>query len=184
MEHYIDISIFPNSEFSETVLMNALYSKFHKALWALHSTSIGVSFPKYHTILGSILRIHGEKKTLQQLHDLDWQGNMSDYCMVSAILSVPVYTKFRTVSRIQPTMHQSKLRRLIKRGSIPENEISQYEEKMLSRYVDHPYVELRSGSNGHRHRRYIALGQLLEQPIPGEFDQFGLSKTATVPWFD
>ncbi|EKD42112.1 MAG: CRISPR-associated Csy4 family protein, partial [uncultured bacterium] len=38
-------------------------------------------------------------------------------------------------------------------------------------------------SNGQRHRRYIVLGELQDQPVEGEFDQFGLSKTSTVPWF-
>ena len=42
---------------------------------------------------------------------------------------------------------------------------------------------LTSGSSGHKHRRYIEFGELLTQPISGNFDQFGLSKTATVPWF-
>ncbi|MBL1320922.1 MAG: type I-F CRISPR-associated endoribonuclease Cas6/Csy4 [Methylophaga sp.] len=32
-------------------------------------------------------------------------------------------------------------------------------------------------------RRYIHFGEFLEQPVLGEFDSFGLSKTATVPWF-
>ncbi|MDH5259604.1 MAG: type I-F CRISPR-associated endoribonuclease Cas6/Csy4, partial [Gammaproteobacteria bacterium] len=27
------------------------------------------------------------------------------------------------------------------------------------------------------------LGPLLDKPVEGRFDQFGLSKTATVPWF-
>ncbi|MEJ2075925.1 MAG: type I-F CRISPR-associated endoribonuclease Cas6/Csy4 [Reinekea sp.] len=44
------------------------------------------------------------------------------------------------------------------------------------------YMELTSGSNGHKHRRYIELGPLQDRPLAGEFDQFGLSKTATIAW--
>jgi len=46
-----------------------------------------------------------------------------------------------------------------------------------------PYLDLVSDSNGKRYRRFIQVGELLDRPVAGEFDQFGLSKTATVPWF-
>jgi len=42
---------------------------------------------------------------------------------------------------------------------------------MFSRGLDNPYVELVSGSNGQRHRRYIEFGELLDNPVAGEFDQ-------------
>ncbi|VEG92576.1 type I-F CRISPR-associated endoribonuclease Cas6/Csy4 [Legionella spiritensis] len=184
MDHYSDISILPDPEFPVSVLMNALYSKLHKALCDLRSTSIGVSFPKYNILLGNVLRIHGKKVVLQELQDLNWLGGMNGYCALSPVLSVPAHTKFRTISRKQTTMSQSKLRRLIKRSSIMEDEIKQYKAKMFSKVLDNPYVELVSGSNAQKHRRYIEFGELVDQPIPGEFDQFGLSKTATVPWFD
>ncbi|MCC5791697.1 MAG: type I-F CRISPR-associated endoribonuclease Cas6/Csy4 [Legionellaceae bacterium] len=184
MDHYLDIHILPAPELPIPVLMNAVYSKYHKALCDLHSTSIGVSFPKYNITLGNVLRIHGNKKMLQELHELNWIDGMSGYCAVSSVISVPVNTKFRTVSRIQSTMSQSKLRRLIKRGSMTEAEINQYKAKMFSKGLHDPYVELVSGSNGQKHRRYIEFGDLLDQPVSGEFDQFGLSRVATVPWFD
>ncbi|WP_133128793.1 type I-F CRISPR-associated endoribonuclease Cas6/Csy4 [Legionella nagasakiensis] len=184
MDYYIDVSIFPDSEFPASVLMNAIYAKLHKALHALAATNIGVSFPKHNTTLGNLLRIHGKKEALQDLQNLNWIGGMIGYCDVGLIMSVPAGTKFRTVSRKQPTMSQSKLRRLIKRNSLMEEEIRQYKAKMFSKGLGNPYIELVSGSNGQRHRRYIEFGDLLDQPISGEFDQFGLSKTATVPWFD
>jgi len=49
--------------------------------------------------------------------------------------------------------------------------------------IDNPYLELESASNDNKHRRYISFGELSDTPISGEFDTFGLSKTATVPWF-
>jgi CRISPR-associated endonuclease Csy4 len=80
-------------------------------------------------------------------------------------------------------MTLSKLNRLIKRGSIPEDEVKQYKAKMFTRGLDNPYLELQSGSNGQRHRRYIQFGDLCDVSTEGVFDQFGLSNTATVPWF-
>lgn len=183
MDSYLDICILPDPEFKETVLMNVIYAKLHKALCELHSNNVGVSFPNYGVTLGNILRIHGDESGLNDLQGLNWFGSMSGYCKVSEIQTVPADTKFRTISRKQTTMSQSKLKRLIKRGSIPEDDIKQYKAKMFTKGLDNPYVELVSGSNGQKHRRYIEFGELLDSPVGGEFDQFGLSKTATVPWF-
>ncbi len=183
MDYYLDICIFPDPEFKETVLMNGIYSKLHKALCELHSTSIGVSFPRYQLTLGNLLRLHGTAEALDKLQCLNWIGPMSGYCQQSDIKPVSSGVSFRTVSRKQPTMSQAKLRRLIKRDSITEENAENYTIKMLTKGLDAPYVELVSGSNGHRHRRYIEFGPLLDSPIEGVFDQFGLSKTVTVPWF-
>lgn len=164
-------------------LTNVIYAKFHKALCDLGATGIGVSFPKYKTTLGNVLRLHGSDSDLSVLQGNNWLGGMSGYCKVSDILPVPDTVQYRTVSRKQSTMTQAKLNRLIKRGSITEGEVKQYKAKMFDKGLDNPYVELKSGSNGHKHRRYIEFGELLTAPVLGEFDQFGLSKTATVPWF-
>ncbi|MFC3909324.1 type I-F CRISPR-associated endoribonuclease Cas6/Csy4 [Legionella dresdenensis] len=184
MDHYIDISILPTPEFPETVLLNALYTKLHRALYDLAATNVGVSFPKYKITLGNIIRIHSGQAVLHNLLNLNWIGSMNDLCKVSMIMRVPMNSKFRNISRKQPTMSPSKLRRLISRGSILEEEIQPYETKMHSKKFDNPYIELISTSSGQRYRRYIEFGELLEQPVSGSFDAFGFSKTATVPWFD
>jgi len=108
---------------------------------------------------------------------------MSGYCHHSNMIPVPTGSRFRRVSRQQPAMSPSKLRRLVNRGSITETEMNNYQAKMLAQGLDGPYVQLVSGSNGHRHRRYIEFGPLLDIPVAGVFDQFGMSKTATGPWF-
>ena len=183
MTHYFDIRLLPDTEIPSTVLMNAIYTKLHKVLFDLTSSNIGVSFPKYKKTLGNGLRIHGEKSVLNDLQGLDWIGGMKGYCQIGDIVPVPTNAKHRTVSRIQTTMSQSKLNRLLKRGSITEDEAKNYKTKLFTKGLDNPYLELTSGSNGQRHRRYIEFGPLLDNPIEGSFDQFGLSKTATIPWF-
>ena len=47
MEHYIEIKIKPDAEMRENVLLNKVYTKFHKRLWDLKSSEIGISFPEY-----------------------------------------------------------------------------------------------------------------------------------------
>ena len=183
MDSYIEISIKPGPEMRLNRLLNAIYGNLHKALCDLHSTNIGVSFPEYQFTLGNVLRIHGDDLALNNLRGMAWLVGTKNYFQIGDITPVPFSTKFRRVSRKQPTMSPAKLRRLIKRGSITEEDAKNYKTKLFTKGLDNPYLELTSGSNGQRHRRYIEFGPLLDNPIEGSFDQFGLSKTATIPWF-
>jgi len=110
-------------------------------------------------------------------------GSLSSYVQIAEIKKVPGNIQYRIISRKQPGLSQSKLRRLIKRGSIKESEISLYEGRILAERLEGPYIDLISNSNGQRHRRYINFGPLLDNPKSGTFDFFGLSKDATIPWF-
>jgi len=183
MNYFIDIKLLPDPEFRATVLLNSVYTKLHKTLCDLKSHTIGVSFPAYQVTLGNILRIHGKLNDLKALQQNNWLGGMIGYCKVSEISPVPDGVKHRTVWRKQSTMSEAKLRRLIKRGSISEEAANQYRVNMFTKDLDNPYLELVSGSNGHRHRRYIEFGELMNTPVAGQYDQFGLSAHATIPWF-
>lgn len=184
MNYYFNINLLPDAEMPNAVLMNAICAKLHKVFFDLHSTTIGVSFPNYDVTLGNTVRIHGGEGDLQKLHTASWLGGMNGYCKFGAVTVVPSGVKYRTVYRKQATMSQSKLNRLLKRGTIKDENIKKYKSKMFAeKGLDKPYLDLISGSNGRRHRRYIELGELLDKPVIGKFDQFGLSKTATVPWF-
>jgi CRISPR-associated endonuclease Csy4 len=183
MNNYIDIQIKPDAEMRENVLLNKVYTKLHKALSTLKATDIGVSFPNYRVKLGDVIRIHASEARLNELQATDWLGGLSGYCDMSAVMPVPAEAKYRTVSRIQSNMTASKLRRLIKRGSITVQEANQYKAKMFSQGLDNPYLELESSSNGNKHRRYLQFSELKDMPVEGSFDNFGLSKVATVPWF-
>lgn len=183
MDHYIDIQIQPDDEMRENVLLNKVYSKLHKALFTLNAQDIGVSFPEYRVKLGRTLRIHSSAPRLTELQQLNWLGGLSGYCKSTAIQPIPAHVMYRTLSRIQATMTQAKLNRLIKRGTIPEDCVKLYKAKMFSQGLDNPYLELESTSNGHKHRRCLVFGEPCEIPSLGEFDYFGLSKTATIPCF-
>lgn len=183
MNHYIDIVLKPDAEMRENVLLNKVYTKLHKELFTLKSTDIGVSFPRYKVILGDVIRLHGTEVRLVELQSSDWLGGLSGYCDVSAVQPVPEEVAYRIISRKQSNMTEAKLRRLIKRGSILPSEVKAYKAKMFETGLDNAYLELESTSNGHKHRRYIQFGELTTKPVEGEFDQFGLSKIATIPWF-
>ncbi|WP_354622584.1 type I-F CRISPR-associated endoribonuclease Cas6/Csy4 [Psychromonas sp. MME2] len=183
MNCFIDITLQPDAEMRENVLLNKVYTKFHKALCDQQSTKIGVSFPAYKVLLGRVIRIHGELATLTNFQSVNWLGGLSGYCKVNDILPIPEQVQHRVISRKQSSMTNAKLNRLIKRKTISAEEVKAYKAKMFTKGLDNPYLELESGSSGHLHRRYIQFGELSANAIDGEFDQFGLSKTATVPWF-
>jgi len=183
MDYYIDIKIKPDAEMRENLLLNKVYSKLHKALFTLNSSKIGVSFPRYHVMLGDVIRIHGTKEKIIELQAINWLGALSAYCELSDILAIPNQVSYRTISRKQSNMTEAKLRRLIKRGSVSEDNTKKYKAKMYSLGLDNPYLELESNSNGHKHRRYLQFGEIINTPVVDVFDTFGLSKTATIPWF-
>jgi len=183
MDYYLDIKIVPDEEVPIYFIRNKVYSKFHKALFFLNSTDIGVSFPNYKDKLGNVIRLHGSENSLLKLQETNWLGGLAGYCNISPIQAIPKKVIYRTVSRIQSNMTEAKLRRLVKRESISQDEIKGYKAKMIQKGLDNPYLELDSSSNGHKHRRYIAFGEIVKSSAQGEFDFFGLSKTATIPWF-
>ena len=183
MNYYIDVQLKPDAEMRENVLLNKVYTKLHKALVSMCSTDIGVSFPCYRIKLGDVIRIHGSKENLSDLQASQWIGGLSGYCDVASISTIPEGAMHRMVFRKQANKTAAKLRRLIKRDSIPNEKIKPYKAQMYAESLDNPYLELESSSNGFKHRRFIAFGELGGEAITGSFDQFGLSKSATIPWF-
>lgn len=191
MKHYIEIKLFPDAEFKATTLLNALYNKLHKALFELQANDIGVSFPDYGKTLGPRLRLHGNQASLQALRQKDWIGRMKDYCQASEIQAIPEKVSYRNLSRQKDKMSSAKIRRLCARQAqgkrtnrpeLTEEDINAYQEKRLNSYDKTAFLELKS-SKGQKYRRHIVLGKPQDTPTTGVFDHFGLSKTATVPWF-
>jgi len=183
MDSYIDIKVKPDAEMRVNVLLNKVYSQFHKALCTLDASNIGVSFPRYRVLLGDVIRIHATSQRLLELQNLHWLGGLIDYCELSPIHAVPNRVHYRIISRKQANMSEAKLRRLIKRGSIRPEDIKKYRVKMFSQGLNNAYFELESQSNQHKHRRYIQFGTLCAERKRGKFDLFGLSTEATIPWF-
>jgi CRISPR-associated endonuclease Csy4 len=183
MKFYLDIQVQPDAEMAENILMNKVYSKLHKALYDLNSTAIGISFPSYKVMLGNVIRVHGAEDKVIALQATQWLGGLSGYCQVSAIQEIPNQVTYRTIARKQANMTNAKLKRLLKRGSISKEDAKQYTAKMFTQGFDNAYFELESTSNNQLYRRYIEFGNLQEQKTSGNFDSFGLSKVATIPWF-
>ena len=85
MDHYIEIRVLPDPEFTEEMLMAALMAKLHRALGQRGKGDIGVSFPAHGIKPGAVLRLHGEHLALSELESLAWRKGLSDYCLCSEI---------------------------------------------------------------------------------------------------
>jgi len=77
MTHYIDIELKPTKELRENILLNQVYTAFHKRLYDLNSKDIGVSFPRYRLKLGTLLRVHASQKNLEKLEEKEWLGSIN-----------------------------------------------------------------------------------------------------------
>ena len=144
-----------------------------------------MSFPAFKKDLGNILRIHGSKDDLNCLMQLNWVGSLFSFLEFSEILEVPNSTKYRIVSRVQ---NKSSVERLYRR-SLRNNKITKEEalirlQKLKDlNYIRTPFIEMRSNSSRQRFKLFIEHGKVLDSPLEGNFSSYGLSNTATIPWF-
>lgn len=184
MNDYVDIRVLPDPDFSDSLMMNDLFSRLHKALVAFGQGEVGVSFPKVNITLGDYLRLHGHNSSLQRLMATHWIGRLEDYVVVSAITSIPKSVSYRVVKRVQAKSSSERLkRRSVKKGWLTQEEadlkISENTEKTLSL----PYLKIRSHSTGQPFRLFIEHCPIVNTHVPGAFSAYGLSSTATIPWF-
>lgn len=187
MSHYMDIDLLPDTEFSPALLMGALYAKLHRALARLKEEGIGVSFPCYRLkprTLGEKLRLHGESPALQQLQATNWLQGMRDHVRQTEILPVPASVAFRAIKRRQYKTNVERLRRrrMRRQGESHEQTVVAI-PATIERKPELPYITLHSQSTGQTFHLFIELGQAQSDPTPGRFNSYGLSQTATLPWF-
>lgn len=187
MDHYVDLSLRPDPEFTPPVLMSALFSKLHRALVTLEADNIGVSFPEYALkprTLGQVLRLHATADRLRQLLALDWLAGMRDYVDIDQVATVPFNAKYRVVRRIQPKTNAERLRRRhAQRHQVPLEVARERIPDSVARSVALPFATIRSLSTGQTFSVFIEQGSLQAEPVSGVFSRYGLSATATIPWF-
>lgn len=186
MDWYLDIRILPDPEFPASQLMNALFSKLHRALVALKSTDIGVSFPEGDDAkpgLGSTMRLHGTEDAFLRLMAGPWLSGMRDYVHVSAVARVPANTMHRRVRRVQVKSNPDRIRRRqMRRHGWTEAEGRSRVPDDAGRMLTLPFLVCDSGSTGHRFRLFIEQVPA-DRSMPGTFNAYGLSPTRTIPWF-
>lgn len=187
MDRHIDLRVLRDPEFSVPLLMNALFAKLHRGLNDLRCADVGVSFPdvdKGGQGLGPRLRLHGSAEALERLMALNWLAGIRDHLQIGPVAAAPSQTKHRCVSRVQVDSSPERLRRrLVKRHDVDEETAQERIPDRAVKQSDLPFLQLRSNGSGHRFRLFIRHGPLFDTARPGSFSAYGLSSTATIPWF-
>lgn len=184
MNYYIDIKVLPDTEFSPSLLMNALFAKLHRALVEAGQGEVGVSFPQVQKTLGDTVRLHGSQGALQRLMRISWLKGLTDYTSVTAITTVPDNCKHRVVRRVQAKSSVDRMyRRSVRKGWLSTEEAEARMNAGKEQLLKLPFVQLKSHSSGQYFRLFIQHGKLLDSPVTGEFSAYALSDVATIPWF-
>ena len=185
--HYLDLTLLPDPEFSHAHLLGALVSKLHRALVQLRADDIGVSFPGHSLrprTLGSVLRLHGPEAALAGLMASDWLRGMRDHLRQGAIAPAPADAQHRVVQRRQFKTSAERLRRrrMARKGETVEQATAAIPDT-VERKPNLPFAQLRSSSTGQPFCLFVEHGALQSQAVAGDFNTYGLSLSATVPWF-
>ncbi len=187
MDHYVDLQLLPDPEIAQPHMMGALFSKLHLTLVTQRSEHIGISFPAVQDAppwLGDCLRLHGIQAELAAMMATPWLAGMRDHVQASAVLPVPATARFRVVSRVQAKSNPDRLRRRqMRRHGIDAAEALARVPETAAERLDLPYVQLRSLSTVQSFRLFIRHGSLLDTASLGAFGAYGLSSSATIPWF-
>ena len=187
MDSYLDIELWPDPETAPNQLLSALYTKVHLALAARRATGIAVCFPGHQLkppSLGSRLRLLGGQSELHGFAGTEWLGGIRDHVRVHAVAAVPANAVPRAVRRVQAKSSPERLRRrLMKRHELDAAQAIERIPDSAAEFVSLPFVQLRSGSSAQPFRLFISVGPALPAATSGVFNAYGLSQTASVPWF-
>ena len=192
MKYYIELTLLPDADVNLYFIWQKLYGQIHLALVehknADGNSDIAVSFPEYKRnkfSLGSKLRLFSQtQEQLQQLDIDKWLNRLMDYCHCTSIKDIPqsvdTFVRFK---RVQFDTNVKRLaRRRAKRKGEPFEQALKYFDSFEDQESKLPFVNMNSLSKNERFRLFIEK-EMVEQAEPGEFNCYGLSNQATVPWF-
>jgi len=191
MKFYVDIKLIPNEEDNLGFLWNRVYTQMHLALVGVKDENvnigIGFSFPHYNNHdfpLGDTLRVFAEsKEKLEELKIHKWLNRLDGYIYVGATKELPSDIKgYVHFARKQFKTNPERLaRRQAKRKGISLKEALKNYEGMTEQTTKLPFVMMKS--SGGQYMKIFIEKSISDEEVKGSFSTYGLSKTATVPWF-
>lgn len=192
MNYYIDITLLPSSEITLGFLWRKVYQQVHLALAEQKNSSntfdFALSFPHYNDKvfpLGNCIRIFSSSQESFECLNMDkWIEQLKEYILLSEVTSIPNdVEQFAIFKRKQFKSNVSRLaRRFAKRKNIDYEEALKHYENFSEKETKLPFINVKSLSSNNEMKIFI-LQELTDEKVKGEFNAYGLSKTATVPWF-
>jgi CRISPR-associated endonuclease Csy4 len=187
MRFYADLRVRENPEISPQVILNMLFEKLHLVLAEQARGDVGISFPDVKNgqkNLGKVMRLHGEKESLESVISHQAMGRMADYADIGRIRQVPDNAAYCIVSRVQAKSSPERLRRRsIRKFGMSEEEAKLKVPDSKAKMLDLPFITLNSKSTGQKFRLYIRHEEAAGAGAGKGFSTYGLSSVSTVPWF-
>lgn len=197
MNFYQDITLLPDAEITLGFIWQKVYQQVHIALAenkiAENQSAIAVGFPEYGGKgfpLGSKLRLLSETQAqLEQLDIKKWLERLEDYCHIKPIKPVPAEIEKHVCykrKQFKSNLLKEALRRAKYKNETKEQALAHFQH--YQKACDLPYINMTSLSmleneEVSRNFKLFIEQEMLEQPRPGQFNCYGLSKTATIPIF-
>jgi len=199
MKYYQDITLLPDAEANLGFLWQKVFQQVHLALVKIqtedHKSNVAVSFPDYGgkgCPLGAKLRLFSKDcALLEKLAITQVLERLMDYVHCRSIQAVPeVIDKYVCFNRKQFRTNVLRLaRRRVVKHKISLDDALKHYEGFMDQETTLPFINMQSLSSdrgevalGHQFRLFIEKDEM-NHAIEGEFNCYGLSKTATVPWF-
>lgn len=198
MKYYIDITLLPDSDVGLGFIWRRVFQQVHIALVdnkvGDNQSAIAIAIVHYRAKafpLGNKLRLLADsEKDLLNLDITQWLSRLSDYCHITSIKKVPdTVTQYARFKRKPVKSLFTKAQRRAEHLGKPYEEVLQYlMEQGTTTPCKLPFIKVESQqtkSAGHEHNCFPLFIEraFSSQKIDGVFDCYGLSKTATVPWF-
>lgn len=196
MKYYQDITLLPDAEADLGFLWHKVYQQLHLALAdnkiAANESAVAVSFPGYggkQFPLGDKLRLFaGTQAQLEKMNINQWLSRLTDYTHVKPVKSAPEainqYACFQR-KQFKSNLLKEAARRAQYKGETLEVALAHFEHYEKESTL--PYINMTSLSmednNRPRNFKLFVARELFDEPQAGSFNCYGLSKTATVPWF-
>ncbi|MDT8403256.1 type I-F CRISPR-associated endoribonuclease Cas6/Csy4 [Sulfuriflexus sp.] len=206
MNYYQDLTLMPNTEVNLGYIWKKVFQQVHIALVdnrvGDNESAIALSIPGYKSgaskekyfPLGDKLRLlAANEDALVKLDIHQWLKRLSDYCHIKPIKAVPASIKQYAQFKRKPVKSiEKKAKRRAEHLNKPYAEVLAYLLKEgRSDKSSLPYINVESQETKKRVAQGVSCQfslfieqMLFDAPASGKFDCYGLSKTATVPWFD
>lgn len=201
MNYYQEITLLPDAEATLGFLWQKVFQQVHIALVdnkiGDNESAVALSIVDYGNKgfpLGGKLRLLAKsEQALQKLDINRWLNRLTDYCHIKAIKPVPNNVRQHACfKRKQVKSIEKKVQSRAKHLNKPYGEVLAYLlEEERSNPCKLPFINVESQETKKRAgfrttARFLLFieKKLFDKPKEGKFDCYGLSKTATVPfWF-